>query len=187
MKRSFVRSPYLWAIVGVITVVAVAWAGRESYRPVITGAEAPDFTYASLDGDDVTLSELENEKVVLVNVWATWCAPCLREMPSMQRLYESLEGEDFEILAVSVDARAGEEDEFGRPGGDLREFTEELGLTFPILHDPAGSIQSLYQTTGVPESFVIGKDGVIYKKVAGETRWDASQNEELIRRLLGAE
>jgi len=187
MKRSFVRSPYLWAIVGVITVVAVAWAGRESYRPVSTGAEAPDFTFASLDGGEVTLSELEGEKVVLINVWATWCPPCVTEMPSMQRLYDSMEGEDFEILAVSVDAPAGEVDQFGNPGGDLRRFAEEHGLSFPILHDPSASIRSRYQTTGVPESFVIGKDGIIYKKVAGPTEWDASQNEELIRRLLGTE
>jgi peroxiredoxin len=104
----------------------------------------------------------------------------------MQRLYESLEGEDFEILAVSVDAPFGQLDVAGRPGGDLRQFVEDLGLTFPILHDPANSISSLYQTTGVPESFIVGKDGVIYKKVAGPTEWDAEVNEELVRRLLTA-
>jgi peroxiredoxin len=102
----------------------------------------------------------------------------------MQRLYDSLEGEDFEILAVSVDAPVGESDEFGRPGGDLEAFADELGLTFPILHNPSGDIQRIYQTTGVPESFVIGRDGTIYKKVAGPTQWDATVNEELVRRLL---
>lgn len=187
MKRSFVRSPYLWAIVAVLTVVAVAWAGRESYRPVMAGSEAPEFSYPSLDLGDVSLSDFRGEKVVLVNVWATWCPPCVVEMPSMQRLYDVLEGEDFEILAVSIDAPRGEEDAAGNRGGDLRAFREEHELTFPILHDASGSIQRLYQTTGVPESFVIGKDGVIYKKVAGPTEWDATQNEELIRRLLGSE
>lgn len=187
MKRSFLRSPYLWAIVAVAVVVAGAWVGRESYRPVITGTSAPNFTYGSLDRGTVSLSDFRDREVLLVNVWATWCGPCVVEMPSMQRLYEALEGEDFEILAVSVDAPSGELDEFGRPGGDLRAFTEELGLTFPILHDPAGSINQLYQTTGVPESFVVGKDGIIYKKVAGPTAWDAAENEELIRRLLASE
>jgi peroxiredoxin len=187
MKRTFVRSPYFWAIVGVATVVGVAWAGRESYRPVIPGSDAPDFAYASLDRGEIRLSDYLGEKVVLVNVWATWCGPCVVEMPSMQRLYDSLEGEDFEILAVSVDAPAGQADMFGRPGGDLRAFTDELGLTFPILHDPDGSIQRLYQTTGVPESFIVGKDGVIYRKVAGPTEWDAEVNEGLVRRLLGAQ
>jgi peroxiredoxin len=186
MKRSFIRSPYLWAIVAVGAVVTAAWLGRESYRPVITGADAPDFTVDALDGGLVSLSDFEGEKVVLVNVWATWCGPCVVEMPSMQRLYESLEGEDFEILAVSVDAPAGQVDVGGRPGGDLRAFADELGLTFPILHDPDGGIQQLYQTTGVPESFIVGKDGVIYKKVAGPTEWDASENEQLVRRLISS-
>ena len=186
MKRSFIRSPYLWAIVAVGAVVTAAWLGRESYRPVITGADAPDFTVDALEGGQVSLSDFEGEKVVLVNVWATWCGPCVVEMPSMQRLYESLEGEDFEILAVSVDAPSGQVDVGGRPGGDLRAFADELGLTFLILHDPDGGIQQLYQTTGVPESFIVGKDGVIYKKVAGPTEWDASENEQLVRRLIAS-
>ncbi len=166
-----------------MTIVVVAWIGRESYQPIITGAEAPDFAAVDMTGGEVSLSDFEG-KVVLLNVWATWCAPCREEMPSMQRLFEALEGTDFEILAVSVDARLGESDAFGRPGGDLVAFANELGLTFPILHDPTGDIQQLYQTTGVPETFLIGRDGVIYKKVAGGTEWDAPVNQELVRRLL---
>jgi len=187
MKRSFVRSPYLWAIAGVAVVVGIAWLGRENYRPVITGSDAPGFTVMNLQGEQVQLADYLGEKVLLVNVWATWCGPCVVEMPSMQRLYDRFEGEDFEILAVSVDARLGEADIAGRPGGDLGAFARELELNFPILHDPSGDIQRLYQTTGVPESFLIGKDGVIYKKVAGPTEWDAPVNEELIRRLLAAD
>jgi len=184
MKRSFARSPYLWAIVVVMAVVTTAWIGRENYQPVITGSQAPDFRVAAVTGGEVSLSDFLGEKVLLVNVWATWCGPCVVEMPSMQRLYQALEGEDFEILAVSVDAPLGGVDVGGRPGGDLQAFADELGLTFPILHNPSGDIQFLYQTTGVPESFVIGKDGIIYKKIAGPTEWDATENEELVRRLL---
>lgn len=103
----------------------------------------------------------------------------------MQRLHEALADTDFEILAVSIDARRGEEDAFGRPGGDLEAFAQEMGLTFTILHDPAARIDRTYQTTGVPETFLIGRDGLIYKKVAGGTAWDAPANLELVRRLLG--
>jgi cytochrome c biogenesis protein CcmG/thiol:disulfide interchange protein DsbE len=184
---STIRSPYFWAIVAGATLVLVAWMGRESYRPVITGAEAPEFTVTTLEGDTVSLSDYAG-KVVLVNIWATWCAPCREEMPSMQRLYESLKGEggaeDFEILAVSVDAPLGSRDIAGRLGGDLQAFAEQFDLTFPIMHDAAGTIQRTYQTTGVPESFVIGRDGVIVKKVAGPTDWDHADNQELVRRLL---
>jgi peroxiredoxin len=107
-------------------------------------------------------------------------------MPSMQRLYEAFGDEDFEILAVSVDAPFGEADAFGRPGGDLEGFATQLGLTFPILQNPTGDIQRQYQTTGVPESFLLDKNGVIVKKVAGPTEWDSKENQELIRRLLAA-
>lgn len=183
MKRKLHKSPYLWAIVAAVTVVVVAWVGRENYQPIITGSQAPDFTATNMAGETVRLSDYRG-KVVLVNVWATWCAPCREEMPSMQRLYEALEGTDFEILAVSIDAQAGQQDLFGRPGGDLGAFAEEMGLTFPILHDPEARIERIYQTTGVPETFLIGRDGLIYKKVAGGTEWDAPVNQELVRRLL---
>ena len=104
----------------------------------------------------------------------------------MERLYRRYQemGAPFEIVAVSIDAAEGETDAFGREGGNLRTFAEEFGLTFTILHDPSGRIQQIYQTTGVPESFVIGKDGIIYKHVAGATDWDAPQYYELIDRLL---
>jgi thiol-disulfide isomerase/thioredoxin len=187
MKRSPIRSPYLWAILGVAAVVLFAWVGRERYRPVITGAVAPEFTVVTLDGEEVNLSDYR-DRVILLNVWATWCAPCREEMPSMQRLYESVRadgaGKDFEILAVSIDAPMGKPDVAGRPGGDLAAFAAEYGLTFTILHNPSGDIQRTYQTTGVPESFVIGKDGLIYRKVAGATQWDLPVNQQFVRRLL---
>ena len=183
MKRNPLKSPYLWAVVAAVTVVVVAWVGRENYQPIITGSEAPEFTANNMAGETVRLSDYRG-RVVLVNIWATWCAPCREEMPSMQRLYEALSDTDFEILAVSIDARAGQNDAFGRPGGDLQAFAEEMGLTFPILHDPEGRIERTYQTTGVPETFLIGRDGVIYKKVAGGTEWDAPLNQYLVRRLL---
>ena len=173
----------MWAILAAATVVTVAWVGRENYQPVITGASAPAFTVAALDGSDVSLEDFAG-KVVLVNIWATWCGPCLQEMPSMQRLYDEVADEDFEILAVSIDAPFGLTDDFGRPGGDLELFAKELGLTFRILHNPSGDIQRTYQTTGVPETFLIGKDGIIHKKVAGGTDWYAPTNRELVRRLL---
>ena len=183
MKRSFARSPYLWAMLGLAAVVATAWVSRGSFQPIIPGATAPSFSVTTMDGSTVNVDEYRG-KVVLLNVWATWCGPCVEEMPSMQRLYEALDSTDFEILAVSIDAGLGDVDAGGRPGGDIGAFAAQLGLTFPILHNPAGDIQRAYQTTGVPESFVIDREGTIQKKIAGPTRWDASENEELIRRLL---
>ncbi len=181
------RSPYFWAIVAGAALVLVAWIGRANYRPVLNGTMAPEFAASTLDGETTGLSDYAG-KVLLVNIWATWCAPCREEMPSMQRLYDELKkhggAEDFEILAVSVDAPLGQLDLAGRLGGDLRAFAAEYGLTFTILHEPTGTLQRTYQTTGVPESFVIARDGLIYKKVAGPQDWDSVENQELVRRLL---
>jgi cytochrome c biogenesis protein CcmG/thiol:disulfide interchange protein DsbE len=189
VHRRASRLPYALATLGLGAFVVMAWLGQHRLEPVIAGRPAPEFSATNLRGEPVRLSDYRN-KVVLVNVWATWCAPCRVEMPSMERLYQEVRsrpgGDDFEILAVSVDASL-ERPEPGRGGvalADLGSFADELGLTFPIVHDARGRIQNLYQTTGVPESFLIGRDGIIYRKVAGETEWDAPLHLDLIRSLL---
>jgi len=178
------RLPYGIAALAALLVLLAAYAGRDRFAPLGPGSQAPDFGLADLDGNQVRLSD-HRGNVVLVNIWATWCLPCLREMPSMQRLWDAQDQSQFEILAVSIDARLGQQDVAGRPGGDIRAFADSLGLTFTILHDPSGEIQRTYQTTGVPESFVVGPDGTIYKKVIGAMEWDHGENRDLIERLLG--
>jgi peroxiredoxin len=177
--------PYAYALVGVVLLISVAWMNQDRIPPVTVGTVAPDFAFEDLDGGLVHLSDYSGE-VVLVNIWATWCPPCLDEMPSMERLYQRIGGDGFEILGVSIDAELGLFDLLGYRGGDIRAFADSLGLTFPILHDPSGNVQRLYRTMSVPESFLIGRDGIIYKKVAGGTEWDAPEYVELIRRLLAA-
>ncbi len=177
------RLPYGITALAVLALVALAYASQGWIRPVTAGAEAPDFTYSDLDGEPKSLSDFRG-KVVLVNVWATWCGPCRVEMPSMQRLYEEMADDGFEILAVSIDAREGERDVVGNPGGNVRDFADELGLTFSILLDPAGTVQRTYQTTGVPESFLVDGDGVIRRKVAGGIEWDTPALKEQVRGLL---
>lgn len=183
-RRKTSRLPYLIAVVGASLVVLAAWVNRGRLQPVMPGNPAPAFAVPDLDGDLYRLEDFVGEKVVLMNIWATWCLPCLEEMPSMERLYAQLDHDRFEILAVSIDARLGMFDIFGRPGGDIQAFGDSLGLTFPLLHNVEGDIQRTYQTTGVPETFLIGKDGIIYKKVTGGTMWDAPGHRELIQRLL---
>ena len=184
MSRKKSWTPYLLALVAAGAVVFFAWLNQDRLSPVVPGRPAPDFAVFDLQGTPRTLADYEG-KVLLVNIWATWCPPCQEEMPSMQRLREAIPDEDFAILAISVDAPAGESDLFGRVGGDLEAFAREKGLTFRILHDPTGRIQETYQTTGVPESFVVDRNGVIFKKVAGPTEWDAPAHVQLIQRLLG--
>jgi len=162
----------------------MAWVNRGRLQPVMPGHAAPNFAIPDLSGDIHQLTDFAGEKVVLLNIWATWCLPCREEMPSMERLFAELDDENFEVLAVSIDATFGGFDFFGRPGGDIQAFADSLGLTFRMLHNEEGDIQRTYQTTGVPETFLIGKDGLIYKKVTGGTLWDAPAHRELIQRLL---
>ena len=177
------RGPYLVAAFVVAGIIVAAWFSRSRIQPVASGYPAPDFAAADAEGDPVTLASYDG-KVLLLNVWATWCAPCKEEMPSMQRLYDRFSRDELEIAAISVDAGAGRFDAMGNAGGDPVAFARELGLTFPILLDPSGEIQRTYQTSGVPESFLIGADGIIYKKVAGSTAWDSEANVGLVRRLV---
>jgi thiol-disulfide isomerase/thioredoxin len=177
-----------WIVVGAVVallaaLVGVGWANRGSFLPLDVGSEAPAFSARDLQGRPVSLADLRG-KVVLLNIWATWCGPCRAEMPSLQRLHQQLGPEGLVVVAVSVDAAAGSRDASGNPGGDVAAFGRQYGLTFPLWHEPTGGIQRAYRTTGIPESFVIGRDGSIRKKVIGATEWDDPTNVELIRRLL---
>jgi peroxiredoxin len=143
---------------------------------VEVGAKAPEFRVTDLaTGDSVSLRERYAGKVTLVNIWATWCVPCRAEMPSMERLYSGLAPRGFAIAAVSIDEG---------PAEDVQAFARELGLTFDILHDRSTRIQQAYQTTGVPESFLLNRDGVIVKRVIGAHDWNSPANRALVERLL---
>lgn len=183
MGRNWHRLSYVLAGTALAGLLLVAWLNRDRFRPINVGTPAPDFRAFDRQGRPVGLADYD-ARVLLVNIWATWCLPCREEMPSLQRLYEQMKDQGLEIVAVSVDARVGETDALGHSGSDIRAYADTLGLTFEIVHDPTGRIQETYRTTGVPESFVIGPDRVIYKKVIGPTQWDAPEHQALIRRLL---
>jgi peroxiredoxin len=129
--------------------------------PVRIGLSAPDFAFPGLDGKMVRLSD-HRGKTVLVNIWATWCPSCVDEMPSMETLYRKLKGENFEILAVSIDALGA---------AAVAPFMKKYHLTFPALIDSDGAIRMGYRTTGVPESFIIDKNGILVQKIVGSLNW----------------
>lgn len=138
------------------------------------GLPAPNFILPRLDGKMVSLSDYKG-KVVLVNIWATWCPPCVAETPSLDRLYKTLKGDDFELLAVSID-EAGDK--------VIVPFMKKYNLSFPVLLDPRGSILKVYGTIGVPESFIIRKDGTIERKITGAIDWTDMEIIEYFRNLI---
>jgi cytochrome c biogenesis protein CcmG, thiol:disulfide interchange protein DsbE len=168
--------------IAVAVVVLVLGAGlvlglklKPELFPVEVGSSAPTFEATDLQsGQRVTLADYKGQ-VVLLNIWATWCEPCKVEMPSLEQLQKDMAPQGLKIVAVSIDEGGPEV---------VRQYARDLGLTFGILHDQSGRIKEIYQTTGVPESFVINREGKIEKKVIGATDWDATVNKDLMRRLL---
>ena len=171
-----------WWIVGTIVVGMVAGAvalvknSPDSYG-VAVGKKAPDFRVVDLaTGDSVSLRERYAGQVTLVNIWATWCGPCREEMPAMEKAYEELAPRGFQDRRPSASTRPT------RPA--CSRSAPRLGVTFDMLQDQSGLIQRTYQTTGVPESFLLDRDGVIVKRIIGAHDWSSQVNRELIERLL---
>lgn len=167
------------AVTGVVALLAAGTVLGVKLAPQIfpveVGSRAPDFSATDLStGRTRTIADYRGQ-VVLLNVWATWCAPCRLEMPSMERLHRELGPRGLKVVAISIDEGGAER---------VREFAAQLDLSFEILHDPSRAIERVYQTTGVPESFVLSREGLIMKKVIGAAEWDSAVNRDLILRLL---
>jgi cytochrome c biogenesis protein CcmG, thiol:disulfide interchange protein DsbE len=164
------------AIVAAIAYGATRYLRKELF-PVELGTKAPDFTAFTLDSvpREKHLSDYRGQ-VLMINVWATWCLPCRVEMPSIEALNKSYAQKGLKIVAVSIDD----------PGTDagIRAFIKQYGLSFEVLHDPKGAISDLYDVTGYPETFIVGKDGVIRKKLMSATDWNSPDARALMDRLL---
>jgi cytochrome c biogenesis protein CcmG, thiol:disulfide interchange protein DsbE len=174
-----------WGIVaGIVLLLAGALAagvhflGDELF-PVEVGSKAPQIQGVTLDGArrQKTLADYEG-KVLLINVWATWCEPCRVEMPSIERLHREFGSQGLAVVAISVDDPGAEQ--------RIRDFVKELGLTFEVLHDPEKLTSVNYQITGYPETFIVARDGTIRRKLIGSHDWNSDENRALVRELLGS-
>ncbi|HKI94952.1 MAG TPA: TlpA disulfide reductase family protein [Gemmatimonadales bacterium] len=169
-----------WLMVGGIVAaigaaLLVAYAVTPDVDLVAPGVKAPNVVVSDVvTGDSVPLTSTKGQ-VVFLNIWATWCGPCQAEMPSIQALHDSLAHSGLKILAVSVDDGSNQQ---------VEQWVAQRHFTFRILHDPTGNIERTYQTTGVPESFVINRQGVIVKRAIGAERWNDPANIALFRHLL---
>lgn len=157
-----------------------AW-GLTRFAPVPEGAaigrRAPDYRVVNIaSGDSVGVRSGYEGQVTLINIWATWCAPCRAEMPSMEQVYQDYKDRGFRIAAVSVDAGSSDK---------VAAFGQELGLTFDLLQDASGGIQQVFRTIGVPQTFLVDRRGVVQWITLGEEDWRRPENRERIERLLG--
>ncbi|KMY29211.1 thiol-disulfide oxidoreductase [Lysinibacillus xylanilyticus] len=143
------------------------------------GDTPPDFTLTSLDGKDVTLSELRGKKVVL-NFWATWCPPCKAEMPHMQNYYEQYAKKDnVEIIAVNL-TQAERDITDDAKVDSVMTFRDSFNLTFPILLDPKNSAGEDYQILTIPTTYFIDSNGYIQRAIKGP------MNAEMLKQYVEA-
>ena len=155
--------------------------GRSGLGP---GEPPPDFTLDTLDGTQISLSGLKG-KAVLLNFWATWCAPCIAEMPELEALSNTMKDRGLVVLGIAVD---DEEEE-------VQEFYKRSGVSFPLAIDKTGKVKRAYRLSGVPETFVIGRDGKLVLvpdpndgsptiRMKGPRRWGGSASQSLFSVLL---
>ncbi len=169
---------------GLILILGLAWLWYSSNPGAATGGKipapqagflAPNFTLQTLDGQPIELSDLRG-KVVLVNIWASWCPPCRAEMPAIERTWQDFRDQGFIVLAVNSTAQ----DQLPT----VQAFVAQNSLTFPIPLDDSGEVTRLYRVASLPTSFFIGRDGVIREVVIGGPMAEAllrSRVEQLLK------
>lgn len=165
---------FVWIAIVLLASNVVNAASERGLDAVDDRPQAPPLVLQNLDNDVFDISQ--TGRVVLVNFWAVWCAPCRAEMPSMQLLYDQFDRSEFEIVAVDMGSKRKHIDEF------LDQI--ELPLNFQIVMDDTGAVASDWGVRGIPVSFVIDADGNIAYKAIGERDWSSESIREEIRALV---
>jgi peroxiredoxin len=208
-RRRVWRGPWRSVVLPLLVVGAIAaaiwWleyrpesgssAGDASYGPVAMPAElvpagmdispkagslAPDFLLETLDGGEIRLSDLRGKGVIL-NLWATWCGPCRKEMPQFVAAYDRYQAEGLEIIAVNVQ----------EPASIIRPFVEDFGMDFPVALDRRGKVSDEYRIIGLPTTYFIDREGVVrdvfqgpfLERLEGTQVQGAIEEDELTRRI----
>lgn len=149
------------AAVAIALAAALAVSCNKHPGPQV-GKVAPDFVLPDLAGKPHHLADFRG-RVVVLNFWATWCPPCIDEMPSLERLHDALDDKGIAVLAVSVDERFS----------DIEEFVKKYGLTLTVLHDDGKKVSRKYQTFKYPETYILDREGRLKSKVVGPRDWSA--------------
>lgn len=163
---------------GVLLLIMAVALGYTLYQSFIAdksvvkvGEKAPDFVLENLEGNKVQLSELKG-KGVFLNFWGTWCKPCEREMPYMERQYKHYKNQGVEILAVNI----------GESKFAIETFAKRFGLTFPMVMDRNSEVTDAYNIGPIPTTFLVDKNGKVLKVITGSmTEQDIVNYMELIK------
>jgi peroxiredoxin len=169
----------LIAIVTILGAPEAGWVevadllGKLNLSAYSRGTKPPDFNSRTADNRTVSLASLQG-KVVLLNFWATWCNECRPEMPMFERLHREFSAQGLSVIGIN--AREG--------AAAVREYSKELGLTFPLVLDSTGEINAAYGVIGLPTTFLIGRDGRAVALAVGPREWASASARALIQTLL---
>jgi peroxiredoxin len=174
------RHIYIGAVIAFFLALADSGLLRSTRSKVSPGSPAPDFRAMTLDSQPVarTIADYRGQ-VVLLNLWATWCKPCEWEMPSIQTLHNDFAAAGLKVVAVAVDDPGFEQ--------RVRNFVAQRGLTFEILSEGSGKIEADYEARGIPATYLIGRDGLIRKRIGGASDWNSPANRAIVAQLLGVD
>jgi peroxiredoxin len=155
-------------VIGLLATLTGCYSGS---RPPRIGQNAPDFTVQDSD-HQLTLSQFKGQVVVL-NFWASWCAPCVEEMPSLIQMQGKLKKNGVTVVGVSIDA-----DE-----GAYHKFLKDYGVNFVAVRDEAQKSARLYGTRGWPETYIIDRSGIVRRKFIGPVNWNSIEITDYLTKL----
>jgi peroxiredoxin len=173
LTRKQNANPAKVLLIGLFCLFAAIACGadQELDRPPETRI-APDFAIEDMQGKIHSLANYRG-KVMIVNFWATWCPPCVKEMPSLQRAWEQLRGENIAVLAINM----------GETKQAIERFTQRYPVDLPILLDKDVDVADAWSVKGLPTTYVVDPNGQIVFQVIGEREWDDPKLLEEIREL----
>jgi len=161
----------------IVAIVIVFFSVKREETPMtkaVVGLNAPEFSLSDPSGKTYTLSELKGS-VVFINFWATWCPPCIEEMPSIQNLYNGFKDKkEFRMVTILF------KDDYGK----AMAYLKQNNYAIPVLIDGNGKAAKAYGVTGVPETYIVDKQGVLRQKVIGPADWNSTEADSLISNLL---
>ncbi|MEO4053272.1 thiol-disulfide oxidoreductase ResA [Solibacillus sp. CAU 1738] len=156
-KRSLTRGIILVVLAAAIAYTVFATATKDKVKVLKVGATAPDFELVDLNGETHRLSDYKGQGVFL-NFWGTWCEPCKKEMPAMDRQYTAFKNQGVQTLAINI----------AQSDFEVQKYIKNLGVSFPVVIDKTKSVMTAYNIYPLPTTILISPEGKVQKIITGE-------------------